>query len=77
MAVFKRNVWVHPFHEEDPKGLVDLVGADHVLLRLGLPAPGRACTTRSTYVDELAGLPHADKAKVMGGNLAGIMKVAA
>ena len=37
--VFKRNIWVHPFHEDDPMGLIDLVGADHVLLRFRLPAP--------------------------------------
>src|SRR6185437_14513172 len=28
---FKRNVWMHPFHEEDPRELVELLGADHVI----------------------------------------------
>jgi hypothetical protein len=48
VAVFNRNIWVHPFHEEDPKGLIDIEG-----------------------------LTVADQAKIMGGNLAAIMKIAA
>ncbi len=37
--VFKRNIFVHPFHEEDPKGLVDLLGADNVLFGSDYPHP--------------------------------------
>jgi hypothetical protein len=28
-----------------------------------------------SFVDELAGLPHEDVAKIMGGNLSGLMKL--
>ena len=37
--VFKRNIYVHPFHEEDPKGLIELLGADRVLFGSDYPHP--------------------------------------
>ena len=76
VAVFKRNFWVHPFHEEDSKGIVDLVGVDNVCFGSDYPHP-EGMYDPVTYVDEIAGLPAADQAKIMGGNLAGMMKIAA
>ena len=70
--VFKRNVWVHPFHEEDIKGLVELLGADHVLFGSDFPHP-EGMSDPITYVDELEGLPRDDVVKIMGGNLAGLV----
>ena len=72
--VFKRNVYVHPFHEEDPSGLIDLLGADRVVFGSDYPHP-EGMSDPLTYVDELAGLPHEDVAQVMGGNLAEVMKL--
>jgi predicted TIM-barrel fold metal-dependent hydrolase len=74
VAVFKRNIWVHPFHEEDPTGLIDLVGVENVCFGSDYPHP-EGLYDPLTYVDELASLPKADQAKVMGGNLAEIMRV--
>ena len=34
---FKQNVWVAPYHEEDVSGLIDLLGADHVLFGSDFP----------------------------------------
>jgi len=76
VAVFKRNIWVHPFHEEDPKGLVELVGVDKVCFGSDYPHP-EGMYDPLTYVDDIESLPKADQAKIMGGNLAEIMKVAA
>jgi predicted TIM-barrel fold metal-dependent hydrolase len=71
--VFLRNVYVHPFHEEDPVGLVKLLGADRVLFGSDYPHPeGLADPIR--FADELGALPAADVAKVMGGNLGRLMK---
>ena len=36
---FRRNIWVHPFHEEDPRGLVELLGADKVIFGSDYPHP--------------------------------------
>jgi predicted TIM-barrel fold metal-dependent hydrolase len=74
LMVLKRNIWVHPFHEDDPMGLIDLIGADRVVFGSDYPhIEGMA--EPLTYVKELDGLPHEDVAKVMGGNLAEVMKV--
>jgi hypothetical protein len=74
LMVLKRNIWVHPFHEDDSIGLVKLIGADRVCFGSDYPhIEGMA--EPLTYVKELEGLSHEDMAKVMGGNLADVMKV--
>ncbi|HWD55549.1 MAG TPA: amidohydrolase family protein [Acidimicrobiales bacterium] len=72
--VLKRNIWVHPFHEEDPRGLIDLIGVDQVVFGSDYPHI-EGMSEPLSYVDELAGLSHEDVAKVMGGNLATAMKL--
>lgn len=74
--VFLRNVFVHPFHEEDPVGLVKLLGADNVLFGSDYPHP-EGLADPIGFVEELAALPAADVAKVMGGNLGRLMKTPA
>jgi len=76
VAVFKRNIFVHPFHEEDPRGLVELVGADNVLFGSDYPHP-EGLADPITFVDELEGLPRDQVEKIMGGNLARLMNIAA
>lgn len=75
VAVFKRNIFVHPFHEEDPKGLVALLGVDNVLFGSDYPHP-EGMADPISFVDELDGLPPEHVAKVMGGNLSRLMNVA-
>jgi predicted TIM-barrel fold metal-dependent hydrolase len=75
VQVFKRNIFVHPFHEDDPKGLVRVLGADNVLFGSDYPHPEGMADPLS-FVDELEGLPHEDVAKVMGGNLSRLLNVA-
>ena len=70
--VFKRNIYVHPFHEEDPKGLIELLGADRVLFGSDYPHP-EGMADPITFVDDLQGLPDEDIKKVMGGNLNRLM----
>jgi predicted TIM-barrel fold metal-dependent hydrolase len=75
VEVFRRNVFVHPFHEEDPKGLVELLGADNVVFGSDFPHP-EGLADPISFVDELTGLPDDQVAKVMGGNLGRLMRVA-
>ena len=75
VEVFKRNIFVHPFHEEDPRGLVDLLGADNVLFGSDYPHP-EGMSDPLSFVDDLEGLSHEEVAKVMGGNLGRLMNVA-
>jgi len=72
---FLRNVYVNPFWEDDLQSLVDLVGADHVLFGSDFPHP-EGLADPISYVDELVGMDDEMKAKIMGGNLAGLMGVA-
>jgi predicted TIM-barrel fold metal-dependent hydrolase len=74
IEVFNRNIYVHPFHEEDTVELVRLLGADRVLFGSDYPHP-EGLADPITFVDELAGLPEEDIRKVMGGNLARLMHV--
>ena len=74
LMVFKRNVWIHPFHEEDPRGLIELLGADRIVFGSDYPHI-EGMSDPLSYVDELQGLSHEDIARVMGGNLAEVMKL--
>jgi predicted TIM-barrel fold metal-dependent hydrolase len=74
MVAFKRCFWVHPFHEEDTVGLVNLIGADNVVFGSDYPHP-EGMYDPITFVDEIEDLSEEDQAKIMGGNLARIMKV--
>jgi predicted TIM-barrel fold metal-dependent hydrolase len=74
VAALKRCVYVHPFHEEDPLGLVDIVGADNVLFGSDYPHP-EGMYNPISFVDELQSLTAEDQAKIMGGNLSRLMKV--
>jgi len=74
VEVFKRNFSVHPFHEEDPIGLINLLGPDNVVFGSDYPHP-EGMSDPITFVDDLQGLPSDQIAKVMGGNLARLMNL--
>ncbi len=74
LMVLKRNIWIHPFHEENPRGLIDLVGVDRVVFGSDYPHI-EGMSEPLSYVDELEGLSKDEVARVMGGNLAEAMKV--
>jgi predicted TIM-barrel fold metal-dependent hydrolase len=76
IETFKRNVYVHPFHEENIRELVGRLGADHILFGSDFPHPEGLADPLS-YVDDLEGLADADKRKIMGGNLGRLMGVGA
>ena len=61
---FKKNFWMHPFHEEDPTELVKLLGADHVIFGSDFPHV-EGLADPITYVDELSHLPDDDIRKIM------------
>jgi predicted TIM-barrel fold metal-dependent hydrolase len=65
---FKRNLWIHPFHEEDPTGLVELLGADRVIFGSDYPHP-EGMSDPLSYVDEIADLPPGDIELIMSGNM--------
>ena len=74
VEVFKRNIFVHPFHEEDPRGLADLIGMENVLFGSDYPHP-EGLSDPISYVDELTQFTPEEQAMFMGGNLAKIMRI--
>jgi predicted TIM-barrel fold metal-dependent hydrolase len=75
VEAFKRNVYVSPFHEDDLSGLIDLIGVDHLLFGSDFPHP-EGLAEPCSYLDHLpADLSDDEVAKIMGGNLAGLMGV--
>jgi predicted TIM-barrel fold metal-dependent hydrolase len=75
-ATFKRHFWMHPFHEEDPRELVDLLGADHVIFGSDFPHIEGLADPLS-WADELHGLPDEELALVMGGNMMELLGISA
>ncbi|MET0628140.1 MAG: amidohydrolase family protein [Acidimicrobiia bacterium] len=74
VEVFKRNVWVHAFHDPDPAGLVELLPADHVMWGSDFPHP-EGMADPLAYSDAVEDLDAETQALIMGGSLARIMKV--
>ncbi|MEX2293912.1 MAG: amidohydrolase family protein [Acidimicrobiales bacterium] len=74
ITVFKRNVYISPFWEENLTALAELVGDEHVLFGSDYPHPEGLADPMS-YVEELAGAPEDTIRKIMGGNLAKLMGV--
>lgn len=74
VAEVKNRIHISPFYEEDLGHLVDLVGVERVLFGSDYPHP-EGLANPATYLDALKGLSEADKAKIMGGNLARLMSV--
>jgi predicted TIM-barrel fold metal-dependent hydrolase len=75
-TTFKRNFWQHPFHEEDPRELIKLLGADNVIFGSDYPHVEGLAEPLS-YYDELTGLPEEDIQKVMGANMIELMGISA
>jgi predicted TIM-barrel fold metal-dependent hydrolase len=73
---FKRHFWMHPFHEEDPRELVHLLGADHVVFGSDFPhIEGLADPV--SWAAELHGLPDDELRLVMGGNMMQLLGIPA
>jgi predicted TIM-barrel fold metal-dependent hydrolase len=74
--VFKRNIYISPFWEEDLSALADLIGEEHVLFGSDYPHP-EGLADPASYVQQLAGASEDRVRKIMGGNLAKLMNVEA
>jgi predicted TIM-barrel fold metal-dependent hydrolase len=74
--VFKRQVHISPFWEEDLGALSDLIGEDNVLFGSDYPHP-EGLAEPASYIEILEGQGMAEDRirKVMGGNLARLMGV--
>jgi predicted TIM-barrel fold metal-dependent hydrolase len=76
VMVFKRQIHVSPFWEEDLDELADLIGEDRVLFGSDYPHP-EGLGNPVSYIDELEGVDHERVRKIMGGNLARLLGIEA
>ena len=74
VEIFKRNIYISPFWEEDLAELAALIGEEHVLFGSDYPHP-EGLADPVSYVNELAGQPEELVRKIMGGNLAKLMNI--
>jgi predicted TIM-barrel fold metal-dependent hydrolase len=75
VEVFKRQIHISPFWEEDLGELAELVGEDRVLFGSDFPHP-EGLADPVSYLKELEGVPDETVRKIMGGNLGRLMNVA-
>ena len=79
VEVFKRNVYISPFWEQNIEGLVDLIGADHILFGSDWPHP-EGLDKPLEYLDFLDGMPGLDptqKQQIMSDNGNALLGIAA
>jgi len=70
----KRSIHVSPFWEEDLQAIADLVGVENVLFGSDYPHP-EGLAEPARYINEIKDMPLANQEKIMGGNLARLLKV--
>jgi predicted TIM-barrel fold metal-dependent hydrolase len=66
--IFKRHVWVSPFHEEDVPALAGVIGADRVLFGSDFPHAEGLAEPRE-FVESLDGMSDPDVRRIMRDNL--------
>jgi predicted TIM-barrel fold metal-dependent hydrolase len=76
VAVFKRNIYISPFWEDDLGALAKVIGEEHVLFGSDYPHP-EGLADPASYANALADLPDETVRKIMGGNLAQLVDVGA
>ncbi|WP_235490843.1 amidohydrolase family protein, partial [Frankia sp. AvcI1] len=72
---FQRNFYVCPFFEEDPVELAEAIGYDHVLFGSDWPHP-EGLEQPLNFADKLVDRADpVETARVMRGNIAGLIRV--
>ncbi len=75
VEVFNRNVWIHLFHEPDPKGLIDLgIPVDHLMFGSDFPHP-EGMADPLAYAEVVKDLSVEEQELIMGGSLEKAMGV--
>jgi predicted TIM-barrel fold metal-dependent hydrolase len=76
VEIFNRAVWVHAFHEPNPKGLIDLgIPQDHLMFGSDFPHP-EGMADPLAYSEVVADLPLEQQEWIMGRSLEKALKVA-
>jgi predicted TIM-barrel fold metal-dependent hydrolase len=77
LATFTRSIYVHAFHEPDPKGLLELgLHADHLMFGSDFPHP-EGMSDPLAYSEVVEPLALEDRELIMGGTLRRLMRIEA
>ena len=75
VEVFNRSVWVHAFHDADPKSLIDIgLPVDHIMFGSDFPHP-EGMADPLAYYDIVKDLPMDQQEMIMGGSIEKALKV--
>lgn len=74
LETLRRNFYINPFWEDDVHRLLEVVDVDHVLFGSDYPHP-EGLADPVSYAEHLGDLPDEAVRKIMGGNLAGLLKL--
>ena len=74
MVVLRRNVFLHLFHDPNPVELISMIGVENCMFGSDFPHP-EGLRDPLAFSEEITSLPFEDQRRVMGGNLARLMKV--
>ena len=73
--VFKRNIYLHIFHEPDPQGLLDLgIPVDRLMFGSDFPHP-EGMADPLAYSEMVEDLPEEQQELIMGGSIEKALKV--
>jgi predicted TIM-barrel fold metal-dependent hydrolase len=71
--VFLRNIYINPFWEDSLEALIDVMTPEHILFGSDYPHP-EGLAEPFEWAEEVSNLyPREDVAKIMGGNLFGLL----
>lgn len=72
-AIFREHAYVAPFHEEDIRGLAELIGPERVLFGSDWPHP-EGLAEPIQFADGLSGMSDGDIELIMRANLQGLLR---
>ncbi|MGE0881137.1 MAG: amidohydrolase family protein [Acidimicrobiia bacterium] len=77
VEVFNRNIWIHIFHEANPKELIDMgIPVDHLMFGSDFPHP-EGMMDPLAYAEIVANLTLEQQKLIMGGSIEKALKVGA
>ncbi len=74
MAQLKRNVFIHVFHDANPRELIDLLGVENSMWGSDFPHP-EGLRDPLAFAEEIDTMPLEDQKLIMGGNVARLLGV--
>lgn len=72
--IFRRNFWLHPFHEEDPSEIISRLGSSRIVFGSDYPHVEGLAKPLS-YLERLSDQPFDDIKRIMGQNMIELLDV--